>query len=138
MGNFNKNKFVFWETFTNKDGKTSGSGFIGVILGLIVGISMLATMISHFLRIPGTVEIIRALVESMLYVAILLGVRKASSMLLRKGSVEEWNDNSNPYNPNPNSYNPYNPNPYNPYNPNPHNHTSNIPEYDPSIFINEP
>ena len=42
MSDYEKSKFRFSETFNNKDGKTSGSGFTGVHFGLIVSISWLA------------------------------------------------------------------------------------------------
>ena len=42
MPKFDAKKFVFHETFTNANGKTSGSGFIGVILGLIAGAAFIA------------------------------------------------------------------------------------------------
>ena len=42
MGEYEKSRFRFSETFNNTDGKTSGSAFIGVILGLIAAFTWIA------------------------------------------------------------------------------------------------
>lgn len=78
MTNFNKNKFRFKETFTNSNGKTSGSGFIGVILGLLAGIAFAATMIGYFLELPNTVAVMGEILKLVAAATILLGVRKVS------------------------------------------------------------
>ena len=48
MTDFEKSKFRFSETFNNADGKTSGSAFIGVILGIIVSISWITGIIGMY------------------------------------------------------------------------------------------
>lgn len=79
MHDFNEKKFVFHETFTNTiTGKTSGSGFIGVILGIIAGVSFIAAMIGHFLQIPGTIEVMGQIIALVAISGALLGVRKIS------------------------------------------------------------
>lgn len=79
MGAFNKNKFVFHETFVNTaTGKTSGSGFVGVILGLIAGASFVAAIIGYFLQIPETIEVMKQIIALVAISGALLGVRKLS------------------------------------------------------------
>lgn len=57
MDDYKKSKFVFSETFNNTDGKTSGSGFTGVILGLVVSISWLAGIFGMYYGIEsGTLD----------------------------------------------------------------------------------
>ena len=46
---YDKSKFVFSETFNNKDGKTSGSGFIGVITGLVAAAAFVAGVVGWYL-----------------------------------------------------------------------------------------
>jgi len=87
MSNFNKNKFTFSETFTNTTGKTSGSGFIGVILGLIAGGSIIATMVGYFLQIPNTIEVMGELLKLVAAATLLLGVRKVSGHLRNNKTI---------------------------------------------------
>lgn len=79
MSNFDSKKFVFHELFTNTNGKSSGSGFIGVILGIIAGLAIISLVIGYFLQIPNTVEMMGKILELVFASALLLGVRKVSS-----------------------------------------------------------
>lgn len=77
MSEFDKNRFVFHETFTNTTtGKSSGSGFIGVLLGIIAGISFIATMVGYFLQIPNTIDVMQQIIALIAIAGALLGVRK--------------------------------------------------------------
>jgi len=78
MSKFDANKFRFRETFTNYNGKTSGSGFVGVILGLIAGAAFIAAMVGYFLEIPNTIEVMEQMLKLIAASTILLGVRKVS------------------------------------------------------------
>ena len=53
MSDYEKSKFRFSETFNNADGKTSGSGFIGVISSLVAIICFLGAVVGWLLGIPG-------------------------------------------------------------------------------------
>ena len=86
MSKFDKNKFVFHETFTNSSGKTSGSGFVGVVLGLIAAASFIATMVGYFLQLPNTLEVMKLVINLVFSAALLLGVRKVSSRFGSDGS----------------------------------------------------
>ena len=46
---YNKSKFRFSETFNNSNGKTSGSGFVGVITGILTSIAFAAAMVGWWL-----------------------------------------------------------------------------------------
>jgi hypothetical protein len=76
---WNKDKFLWREMLSNADGKTSSSAFIGVVLGLIAGITFLTAMIGWFLQLPNTVEIMGKILELALASSVLLGVRKVAS-----------------------------------------------------------
>jgi len=78
MSNFDKNRFRFKETFTNSNGKTSGSGFIGVILGLLAGLAFAGAMFGYFFKLPYTVEVMGEILKLVAAATILLGVRKVS------------------------------------------------------------
>ena len=91
MGKFNEKRFIFHETFTNYSGKTSGSGFIGVITGLIAGVSFLASMIGYFLGLPNTVEVMGQILMLVGASTLLLGVRKVSGNF---SNVEEDRENN--------------------------------------------
>lgn len=78
MSDFDAKKFRFSETFTNTNGKTSGSGFIGVMLGVIAGASFIAAMVGYFLEIPNTIEVMEQMLKLIAASTILLGVRKVA------------------------------------------------------------
>ena len=78
MGMYNRSKFVFSETFNNANGKTSGSGFIGVILGLVAGAGIVAGIVGYFLQMPNTLAFMEIILKLVAAVTILLGVRKLS------------------------------------------------------------
>lgn len=77
---YDKSKFVFSETFNNKDGKTSGSGFIGVISGLVASAAFAAGVIGWYLEKPLIIEFLEQVIKFGGLSALLLGVRKASAL----------------------------------------------------------
>jgi len=81
MNAFNK-KFVFSETFTNENGKTSGSGFVGVVLGMVAAISFIIAMVGYLFKFPETIPVMEKIIEIIMAVTVLLGVRKVSGDLL--------------------------------------------------------
>jgi hypothetical protein len=82
------NKFSLAEMTSNSDGKTSGSGTIGVIISLIGGISFLFGTF-HMMFFSGTSDI---LTQSIVVIGMgigLLGYRKGKSLDSEKHSNEE-------------------------------------------------
>ena len=75
---YNRSKFVFSETFNNASGKTSGSGFVGVILSLIAGAGIIAGTFGYFFEIPNTLEFLGIMLKLVAAATILLGIRKLS------------------------------------------------------------
>jgi len=80
MGNYQKSKFVFSEVFNNKDGKTSGSGFIGVIMGLVGCLSFVAAIVGYFLKIENTIDFMQQTIFFIGAATVLLGARKIGSI----------------------------------------------------------
>jgi hypothetical protein len=80
MSEFEKSKFRFSETFNNKDGKTSGSGFIGVLFGMTTVLCFIAGAIGLFLGKEGVMELVDASLQLGLLSGALLGLRKATGM----------------------------------------------------------
>jgi len=78
---YNKSQFVFSETFNNKDGKTSGSGFIGVILGITAVAMVAAGTFGFFFEIPNTLEYLGVALKIIAASTILLGVRKVGGQI---------------------------------------------------------
>jgi len=76
-----KKSFSFNELVSNNDGKSSGSGFIGVYLGIIGGVAFLAGMGGYFIQIPNTVDVLGKVMELIFAVTILLGVRKVGAVI---------------------------------------------------------
>lgn len=76
MGRLNRSKFVFSETFNNRDGKTSGSGFMGITLGLIGSACFIAAMVGWFLQMPDVIEIMGKIIIILSLSGALLGLRK--------------------------------------------------------------
>ena len=54
MSMYEKGKFKFSETFNNSNGKTSGSGFAGIILSLIGGVGFICGTVGYFFGIEET------------------------------------------------------------------------------------
>ena len=54
-----RSKFVIAELFNNEDGKTSGSGFIGILVGLIGCIAFLVALVGYLLNIPNTIDVMQ-------------------------------------------------------------------------------
>ena len=75
MGNGN-HRFVFSEVFNNSDGKTSGSGFIGVIMGLVGCLAFIAAIVGYFMKIPDTIPFMQQTIFFIGSATVLLGVRK--------------------------------------------------------------
>jgi len=80
MGDFEKSRFRFSETFNNSDGKTSGSAFIGVILGLISAFTWIVIpILLIFFEIVDSetaIEIMKETINLVWASAALLGARK--------------------------------------------------------------
>lgn len=80
MSEYEKSKFRFSETFNNKDGKTSGSGFVGVLFGMTTALCFVAGAIGLFFKIEGVMDLVDASLQLGLLSGALLGLRKATSM----------------------------------------------------------
>ena len=91
MSNFDKDKFVFHEIFTNESGKQSGSGFVGVIMGLIATLAFIAGIIGWFLEINQVIEYLEKVIQLGFLSAALMGVRKVTGIWVKK------NDNNIEY-----------------------------------------
>jgi len=78
---YNKSEFRFSETFNNSNGKTSGSGFIGVILGILTAASFSVAMAGWWVGKPDILDIFDKILQLGLLSTALLGVRKVSGML---------------------------------------------------------
>lgn len=86
MAEFKKDKFVFHETFVNETGKTSGSGFVGVIMGLIVPLAFIMGTVGWFLEIDLSIEFLGKVIQLGFLSATLMGVRKVFG---KNGNKEE-------------------------------------------------
>jgi len=71
-----KNKFRFEEIFLNSDGKTSGSGFVGIILGLVGCLAFIASIIGFFLQLEDVIPFMQQTIFFIGAATVLLGVRK--------------------------------------------------------------
>jgi len=78
---YNKSKFIFSETFNNSTGKTSGSGFIGVLMGLATIVGVITVFVGWWVGKPDVLEIFDKILQLGLLSAALLGVRKLSASL---------------------------------------------------------
>ena len=88
-----RGKFVIAELFSNADGKTSGSGFIGILAGMVGCVAFLVALVGYFLNIPNTIDVMQ---QSSIFVgsaSALLAARKF------KSSYENYN-NKDAENPN--------------------------------------
>ena len=81
MENYEKSKFVFSETFNNENGKTSGSGFIGVVLGILSGLGFLGGIIGWLLGFDGSNEILSNCIIMATIAGGLLATRKVATSI---------------------------------------------------------
>jgi len=81
MSNFHKSKFKFSETFNNSDGKTSGSGFVGVIMGLATVLAVLVILAGWWVGKPNYLEMFEKTLSLGLLSAGLMGVRKFAGVI---------------------------------------------------------
>jgi len=89
MSMYEKSKFRFSETFNNSNGKTSGSGFTGVILGLIGGVGFICGTFGYFLGVEETMLYMGEVLKLIAAATILLGVRKVGSQLVKATNGEK-------------------------------------------------
>ncbi len=89
MLDYEKSKFRFSETFNNSDGKTSGSGFVGVLMGLCVLTGFISGSIGWFLKMPDSIEYLNIVLQLGLLAAALMGIRKVSGMFGKKDPAPE-------------------------------------------------
>lgn len=89
MMDYEKSKFRFSETFNNSNGKTSGSGFVGVIMGLTATLAFAAGVVGWFLELDGVMDLLEKVLKLGGLSALLMGVRKVS------GHLSERNKNGN-------------------------------------------
>jgi len=54
-----RNKFVIAELFSNSDGKTSASAFIGILVGVIGCIAFSTAIIGYIFNFPNTISIMQ-------------------------------------------------------------------------------
>jgi len=84
MTEFQKSKFKFSETFNNSNGKTSGSGFVGVIMGLVAVLGFVAGLVGFFFKLDNMMDVLESSLQLGLLSAALMGVRKASGIFGNK------------------------------------------------------
>jgi len=82
MSMYDKSKFRLSETFNNKDGKTSGSAFAGIILSLIGGVGFICGTVGYFFGIEETMLYLGEVLKLIAAATILLGVRKVGGQII--------------------------------------------------------
>lgn len=83
---FDINKFRFVETFNNSNGKTSGSGFIGVIGSLVSMFCLIIVIIGYLIGLQNTTEILTSLT---LIIGIYTGLLMTRKIVGGKDTTEE-------------------------------------------------
>ena len=76
MVKFDSTRFKWHEIFSNSDGKSSGSAFLGIILGMVTAVSFLACMIGWFLDKTSVIDVMEEVILLAGISSTLLGVRK--------------------------------------------------------------
>lgn len=89
MMDYEKSKFRFSETFNNSNGKTSGSGFVGVIMGLTATLSFISGVVGWYLELDQVMEFFEQVLKLGGLSALLMGVRKVSGHLSRNNGTNE-------------------------------------------------
>lgn len=96
-----KSKFVFSEVFNNHSGKTSGSGFIGVLMGIVGCLGFIAACVGYFMKLEDTIPFMQQTIFFIGAATVLLGARKFaiknadnSSMSASKDPEPKTNNNN--------------------------------------------
>ena len=89
MTNFKKSEFKFSETFNNSTGKTSGSGFIGVLMGLVAILSFIAGVVGWYLDLENVMEFLEKVLQLGGLSTLLMGVRKAAGAWSKRDNTNE-------------------------------------------------
>lgn len=89
MGKYNGSKFKFTETFNNPDGKTSGSSFIGVHLGLISMLGILIGIFGWYIGKENVLDFLDKMLQVGFLASVLLGVRKVGNVFEKKYDNKE-------------------------------------------------
>ena len=89
MMDYEKSKFRFSETFNNSTGKTSGSGFVGVIMGLTATLAFIAGVVGWYFELNDVMEYFEKVIKLGGLSALLMGVRKVSGHLSKNNSNNE-------------------------------------------------
>jgi len=98
MDAFRKDQFSFKELTMNSNGKQSGSGFIGLIMGLVASVSAVAIVIGWWIGISNAIEMMEKVIQLGLLSAALLGVRKLSGAQIfgKSEQPQQTQQNSTP------------------------------------------
>lgn len=81
-------KFRFREIFLNeKTNKTSGSGFIGILMGLVGCLGFIAAIVGFFLEIEDTIPFMQQTIFFIGSATVLLGARKFAGRESGKNSA---------------------------------------------------
>jgi len=73
-----RNKFVVAELFSNSDGKTSGSGFVGIMVGTLGCVAFATATVGYIFNLPNTIDVMQ---QSSIFIgaaSALLAARKFS------------------------------------------------------------
>ena len=73
---FDHTRFKLREAVTNQDGKTSGSGLIGFLMGLVAVLTALGGLTGWYLELWGWTEIFEYAIKLAGISALLMGARK--------------------------------------------------------------
>ena len=84
MTEFDNKKFEWKDLVTNNNGKNSGSGFIGVILGLLTAVFICIIMYGFLVGLDNTIEMFEKVLQLGFLVGVLLGTRKVTSVFEKK------------------------------------------------------
>ena len=89
MNNYNPKKISLAEATSNDNGKTSGSGFIGFLTGVIGALVFLCTAICLYFHVEGiTIELVDKSITLIGISAVLLGVRKISPFISNSNNTK--------------------------------------------------
>jgi len=88
MSMYNKSKFSLSEIFNNSNGKTSGSAFAGILMAVTCVGAFISGIVGWFSCTPLIIEYFDKVLQLGGLAALLLGVRKASSIFTKKEEAE--------------------------------------------------
>jgi hypothetical protein len=82
-----RDKFVIAELFSNEDGKTSASGFVGIMVGIVGCLAFITATVGYVKGIPNSIEVMQ---QSSIFIGSAVALLAARKFSPRRGIYDSY------------------------------------------------